>query len=50
MTGMNCDTCKEGYEILEASNPFGCSTGIVEIYNLYITLIKITDLISYFYY
>ena len=25
--GMNCDTCKSGFQLLQESNPFGCSAG-----------------------
>ena len=25
--GMNCDICKDSFQYLEASNPFGCSKG-----------------------
>ena len=25
--GMNCDTCKTGFQLLQQENPFGCSAG-----------------------
>lgn len=27
VTGMNCDTCLTGYQLLQSGNPFGCSKG-----------------------
>lgn len=28
VTGMNCDACIEGFNLLDPSNPFGCTKGM----------------------
>ena len=51
VTGMNCDTCLSGYQLLQADNPFGCSKGIkinfdqITIIVLFMQLLKIKILL-----
>lgn len=32
--GMNCDTCKNGFQLLQEENPFGCSAGMLAVFKL----------------